>query len=240
VKRKPAIDIATNYWAAHLGIPREALFSESLSIMTHAGELEGYGGVFALFRESAKVVSLPPEHAEMLRPIFSNLSADFSPKELESISLPIASTIIGPAFIGYADDVPPPAHAARALTIEDGLAAAALQTACSEIEWQHGGSDVSGRPASGVFVGSQLAALAGYEVWGGTIAHISVITHPEHRGRGFGTAAGAHLSARALAAGLLPQYRTLYANQPSIRLAGSIGFVRYATSLAIRLHSAPS
>jgi predicted GNAT family acetyltransferase len=67
------------------------------------------------------------------------------------------------------------------------------------------------------------------------IAHIAVVTHPSHRGRGYGKAAVAHLAARAIAEGLLPQYRTLDSNQPSLRIAEALGFQRYATSVAVRL-----
>jgi predicted GNAT family acetyltransferase len=82
-----------------------------------------------------------------------------------------------------------------------------------------------------------LAVVAGYEVWGGSIAHISVIVRPGFRGRGFARAAVAHVAARAVEAGLLPQYRTLESNRASIRIAKSLGFEPYAQSMAIRLHS---
>jgi predicted GNAT family acetyltransferase len=88
-----------------------------------------------------------------------------------------------------------------------------------------------------VFVGEQLASVSGYETWGDRVAHISVITHPKQRSRGFGQRAVAHIAMRALDAGLLPQYRTLESNSASIRIAESLGFCRYAISLAIRLKS---
>jgi predicted GNAT family acetyltransferase len=93
-------------------------------------------------------------------------------------------------------------------------------------------------PASGVFAGGDLVALAGYEVLGSTIAHISVITHPAFRGRGFGRSTVSHLARVALAAGLVPQYRTLESNRASIRVAESLGFVHYASSVAVRLYHA--
>jgi hypothetical protein len=77
-------------------------------------------------------------------------------------------------------------------------------------------------------------ALAGSEIWGGCIAHISIITHPDFRGRGFGRSAGAHSAAGAISAGFIPQYRTLDSNLPSMRIAEALGFCRYATSLSIR------
>jgi GNAT superfamily N-acetyltransferase len=227
--------IAHDYWASHLGIPSERLFSEPLSIIAHSGELTGYGGVFALFRDGAKAISLPPERAEQLRPLIMKLPADFSPGDLEKVLRPFASMVIGPAFIGYTDSIPSASQLARLLTADDTTAVAALQAACLEDEWEHGGSDAGQHPAFGVFVEDQLAALTGYEIWSGTIAHISVITHPGHRGRGFGAAAVAQITAHALSAGLLPQYRTLDSNQPSMRIAERLGFHRYATSLAMRM-----
>jgi GNAT superfamily N-acetyltransferase len=236
MERRLTNEIATAYWAAHFGIPCETLFSEPLKIIRHSDELADYGGVFALFREGSRVVSLPLERAEALRPILSELPAGFCPEDLGRALQPIASAVIGPAFIGYADGIASPSHGARALTIDDANAVFALRDACSEIEWEHGGCGVCENPASGVFIDQRLVALAQYEVWGDTIAHICVITHPEYRGCGFGTAAVAHLSARAFANGLLPQYRTLDANDASMRIATRLGFVRYATSMAIRLN----
>jgi hypothetical protein len=72
---------------------------------------------------------------------------------------------------------------------------------------------------SGVFIDSEIAALAGYEVWGVTIAHISVIMPPAFRRRGFGRSAVAHVIRAVLTAGLVPQYRALQSNRASIRIA---------------------
>ena len=146
--------------------------------------------------------------------------------------------MIGPAYIGYADAAHPPAHEVHSLRERDAPAAAALQRACTETEWEHGGSLVGEHPSSGIFIGNELVALAGYEIWGGTIAHISVVTHPAFRGRGFGRSAVAHIASDALAAGFVPQYRTLESNRPSIRIAESLGFSLYATSVAVRFNRA--
>jgi predicted GNAT family acetyltransferase len=105
------------------------------------------------------------------------------------------------------------------------------------MEWEHGGSPIE-HPCSGVFVRDQLASLAGYEIWSGGIAHISIVTHPEFRGDGYGRSAVAHLMERVIGAGLLPQYRTLEANGASMRLAEALGFQRYAVTVAVRFGSA--
>jgi len=207
VQNKHTICKVASYWAAHFGCSTEALFAQPLHIVTHAADLAGYDGIFALFRDGAATAS------------FSGSSF----------------TVIGPAYIGYAEIVRPPSRPVRSLAASDASKAGDLRAVCSRPEWEHGGSDVNARPSSGVFAGSELVALAGYEVWGGVLAHISVITHPAYRGRGFGCSAVAHLAHVALAAGLVPQYRTLESNRPSIRIAESLGFVHYASSVAVRL-----
>jgi predicted GNAT family acetyltransferase len=80
-----------------------------------------------------------------------------------------------------------------------------------------------------------LVALAGCEVWGGGIAHISVISHPRYRGKGYAGAVVSTLTATVLAQGLVPPYRTLESNTPSMHVAHRLGFVRYGVSMAVRL-----
>ena len=229
------IAIANRYWASHLGCAPEDLFSEPLRILNHSPDLADYDGVFALFRGGGATVSLPPNRADAIRPLLTGLGKDCSSDALAEALQPVAEKIIGPAYIGYCAEVDPPMHPARALNPEGKPALQALQQVCNATEWEHGGSSTE-NPCSGAFADGKLVALAGYEIWGGTIAHISVITHPDYRDRGFARSAVAHLAARALEAGLLPQYRTLEANYASIRISESLGFQPYARSLAARFH----
>jgi RimJ/RimL family protein N-acetyltransferase len=87
---------------------------------------------------------------------------------------------------------------------------------------------------AGVFKGHKLAALASYQIWGEQIAHIAIVTHPAFRGQGYATAAVSSLTQTVLGRTLVPQYRTLEGNAPSIAVARRLGFEHYATSLAIR------
>jgi len=191
--------------------------------------------VFALFRGGGVTASIPPDRADTLRALLSSLPHGCSSDSLASALSSVSSAVIGPAYIGYADAASQPEHPARALGPDDAAAHDALQQSCDATEWEHGGSAIE-HPCSAVFVGGRVAALAGYEVWGGTIAHISVVTHPDFRSRGFGRSAVAHLAGRAITAGLLPQYRTLQSNRASIRVAESLGFHSYAISTAVRLN----
>lgn len=217
--------IAHNYWASHLGIARDQLFSKTVDLISHGGELSDYPGIFALFREGMAIVSLP-NRFEFRRTLSSRLSTDSSPATLAEALEPYASKFIGPALLAYANDVPAPPHPARELIKNDEPAINFLRIACDDTEWEHGGPGDLTRSVSGIFYDNQLIALASYEIWGHSIAHISVITHPEYRGHGFGASAVAHVAARALADGLLPQYRTLESNAPSMRIAKALGFTK--------------
>jgi GNAT superfamily N-acetyltransferase len=228
------ISKVAGYWAAHLGCATEALFSEPLHIVTHGTDLADYNGIFALFRNGAATISFPPDRVQALRGLLP--PQPLTPVRFANAFSSSSFTVIGPAFIGYAEGVRPPSRPVCSLTKREASKAEALRAACLRTEWEHGGSDVNAQPSSGVFVGTELVALAGYEVWGGVIAHISIITHPAFRSRGFGRSAVAHLASVALAAGLVPQYRTLESNLPSIRIAESLGFVHYASSVAVRLN----
>ncbi len=223
----------TRYWAAETGCAAAELFREPLSVVPHGPLLADYDGIFALFREGAARVSLPRDRFEALQARLPD--PPFTPDELAGCFTQAGFRVIGPAFIGYARECTPCPGAVRVLEEPDLPLAREFQAACSEEEWDHGGSEVGASPASGAFAGEALAALAGYEIWDGGIAHISVVTHPGYRGRGYGRQAVAHLAARALAAGLVPQYRTLEANTPSMRIAEALGFQCYACSVAVRL-----
>ncbi|RYD49456.1 MAG: GNAT family N-acetyltransferase [Verrucomicrobiaceae bacterium] len=230
--------IADRYWAGHLNCPPDELFSRPLNVVTHGEELKGYSGALGLFRDGAATVSIPPDRADELRGLLAGLEDGCTPEQFAAALAPVAALVLGPAYLGYTTDIRGDDSMARALADDDAAAVEGLREACGEEEWDHGGSSLD-VPCSGVFRDGQLVALAGYETWGGTIAHVYIVTHPGFRGRGFGRSAVAHIVRRALADELLAQYRTLDANTPSIRIAEALGFQRYATSMAVRLAAAP-
>lgn len=229
------VTTVTTYWASHLGCTVSDLFARPLHTVAHGSDLADYDGVLALFRGEAATVSFPPNRIDSLGLL---LTSPLTPSLFAKAFGDTRFTIIGPAYVGYADVVDPPSHPVRSLIGDDARALDSLRANCTEIEWDHAGFDVGDKPSSGVFVNGQLVALAGYKVWGSSIAHIYIITDPAFRGRKFGRSAVAHLANKALAAGLVPQYRTLFSNEPAIRLAESLGFCHYATSVAVRLNSA--
>jgi GNAT superfamily N-acetyltransferase len=222
-----------NSWAAHLGIPPADLFRSAMQVVTHGPELADYNGVLAFFRDRKVLVSLPANRAESLRALIPR--PPLTPNIFADAFRDLASAVIGPAFLGYTDSVSEPSHPVHLLIENDASLIESLRSACDATEWEHGGSSVGSKGLSGILIDGRLVALAGYEIWGGVIAHISVIAHPEFRGRNLGRRVVARAAAHALDAGLIPQYRTLETNLPSMRIAHALGFQKYATSVAIRL-----
>jgi GNAT superfamily N-acetyltransferase len=238
------LDLVDRYWAADLGCSRADLRSPSTHVVPHAGALVDYRGVFMLLVGGAPVVSLPRDLYPSLRAVASQWSgADVvSGTFLQDVLGDAVDQIIGPAFIGYTDGAtfhPLVPNAAHLLAAGDAEPVAELRAACDAVEWSHGGSALGQNPAAGVYSSERLVALAGYEVWGGGIAQISVITHPGHRGRGHAGAVVSMLTETALVQGLVPQYHTLESNTPSMQVARKLGFVRYGVSMAVRLRQSP-
>jgi GNAT superfamily N-acetyltransferase len=70
---------------------------------------------------------------------------------------------------------------------------------------------------------------------GGELAQVGLLTDPRFRGRGLGTAVASAAVARALAAGLVAQWRARPAIVGSRRIARTLGFVDAGWQLAVRL-----
>ena len=251
----PTLRSIGSYWAEQFGISPDTLFQEPLSLVTHGPGWEGYHGVQALFDVTTghAIVSMPEGAQAVLHPLLEPLVTSplaCTPASLAEALRSVASKVIGPAILQYTGALvtpepssrpTPPSSPARVIHSEgDAALVTSLQSAVTSLEWEHGGSDSeSCHHQWGVIVGETLTALATYEVWGGTIAHISIVTHPAYRGQGHGRAAVALATQQALAQNLVPQYRTLASNTPSLAIAQRLGFVPFATSLAVRLTPLP-
>lgn len=234
--------IADSWWARDFACEPGDLRPPATLVQAHTGELAGAKGIWILVVGTCPLISMPatifPELSERARRWTRSTVED--PAQLaEQLAPQLASQIIGPAYIGYAtrDSLRRnAASSARLLNQGDERAVALLRTRCSSQEWEHGGSEFGKVPTFGGFDSAgELVAMAGYEVWHDTIAHISIVTTDHRRGRGHGTAAVALAAEHALTMGLLPQYRTLKANESSMRLARKLGFEEYGFSVYVRL-----
>jgi GNAT superfamily N-acetyltransferase len=235
--------VADAWWARDFACSPELLRPGATHVQVHAGELTGDDGIWILAVGRWPLVSLPAT-VPLLRERAQVWSRETiaTPAALEQGLGPIRPTrIVGPAFIGYATreslgkDIK---KRARQLVESDGDAATALRSLCDAVAWEHGGSEFGRVPTFGAFDDEGgLAALAGYETWG-QIAHISIVSAPHRRSQGFGVAAVLAAAEHALESGLVPQYRTLKANGPSMRVAERLGFQEYGVSLYVKIDAA--
>ncbi|MGP3966622.1 GNAT family N-acetyltransferase [Streptomyces sp. 6N223] len=157
--------------------------------------------------------------------------------------LPVAE-VLGPAALAYVSpegfQPAQPAQPAGASAVERLPGGHGSHTDLRELEKRAGEEDAGEAglraitsPAFVVREGGQVAAAAGYELWPGRVAQVSVLTGPEWRGRGLARLTGSAAVAHALAAGLLPQWR---ARVPaSRRVAAALGFRELGAQLSIRL-----
>ncbi len=229
------------YWVSSLGCPPPYLHEDGIHIVP-LPVADDYWGILVFRRGAAVVVTVPAVLHTALEPALRRIrAADLDDEEaIRAIVEHPIDRIVGPAYLGYADRgtfLPMPDPETRLLQATDVDAVERLRVACSTTDWEHGGSTAGQQPAVGRFLAGELVALASWEVWDGTIAHIYVVTHPAHRRRGYGKAVVSAIAAEALARGLVPQYRTLERNLPSVGIALALGFRQYATTLAVRLAS---
>jgi len=241
------LEVADRWWARDFACHARELRPAATRVQEHAGALVGSTGIWILAVGPWPLVSLPRAALDALAiraRRWSNalvqdhaaLSAEIQPLGIERI--------VGPAYIGYGTSTTLDLSlgaGARSLTRADDAGVARLRAACSHEEWEHGGSDPHAVPTFGcVDAGGEVLAMAGYKVWGDTIAHISIVSAPRGRGRGFASSAVACAARHAFSAGLVPQYRTLAHNGPSMGVARRLGFQPYGFSVAVRLQGGGS
>lgn len=226
------------FWASYYGVAAEALRAPEARVVRHAG-LAGYRGLQGFVCLGAGLlVSAPPEWVDVLGGRIGSwtLESLLDHDMLIGLGLP-AGDAVGPAFLGYTDErhfKPAPSLAVRRLERGDREAFEELREACDPEEWDHGGGAFE-LPSAGWFEDGRILAVAHYEVWGGAIAHVGVVAEPGARGAGRGHAVVSAITGLALSEGLVPQYRTLESNAPSLKVARDLGFDTYARTISVRL-----
>jgi GNAT superfamily N-acetyltransferase len=228
------------FWAAHLGCSEVQLAQPSTSVVRAGPDLASFRGATVVFRPPACVLAVP---ADWYEPVASRLGQRppaqvFDIMLLRQVFEAGVDQVIGPAWLGYADATdfrPAPTTGTRLLTAQDLAQLQRLAAACGPVAWEHSGIDPARPPVFGCFDGEVLAAAGMLERWGDRLLHVGIVTHPGYRGRGYGKAVVSAMTAYGLATGGVLQYRTLQANLPSVGIAQTLGFQRFAQTLAVRL-----
>lgn len=219
------------YWADRLGVPHNA-FEKSEGTVGSAEE----GGIQLFCHGDALVVGVP----DALLDAAEDRSETIMSLDTESedavhgwlTRFDGIEQVFGPTFYGYADreTFTPVESDARVLTAADTAAYQAFRRSIPDTEWERGGTQFTPGETVGLFVDGGLVAVAGFDVWEGLLAHLAVVTRPNHRGNGYGQLVVSQATERAFADGFLPQYRTSDAWPWSVALAQNLGFHRFTTA----------
>jgi ribosomal protein S18 acetylase RimI-like enzyme len=234
------------FWAEYLGVKPTDWSVPGVSVDAHVG-LAGYCGVWFFRRRDRLVVSAPDGWVPHITQYLANTSQDDDVTEEAPLRELFGDDFIrriGPAFQGaLALERFRPVHDAN---VRQPAAGDAPASAAFRAESGEEGSAVSGIEAATLyraayFMDGRVAALSGYRPWTDHAGDPCVLTHPEYRGRGCGTAVVSMTVERALAAGKLLLYQTLESNTAAVKLARRLGYERYAQHIALPLKAnAPS
>lgn len=228
-----------DFWAAFFGVEPAQLRNAGVNVVRHA-HLRGYAGVWFFVRGACVVVSTPDSLFERLSSRADRIRAEPlpSPQLIVDLLGREPDRVIGPVYQGY---LPREAFRpvrnpnVRRLSSSDEPNVLALRSACSSEEWEHSSLSSASDPRFGYFDDGRLLAVAGTDQWTLEAIGPGVLSHPDQRGRGYGTAVVGAVVEHALAAGKLLLYQTLMENEGSIRIAERLGYQQYATHAAIRV-----
>jgi GNAT superfamily N-acetyltransferase len=149
--------------------------------------------------------------------------------------------VLGPASLFYLEraaflPVQEGAAPEEAMCGDDELAV--LLARAGEEDADESGLEGITSPAFVLRERDELVAAAGYQDWPRSVAHLSVLVAPGHRGRGLARVVASAAVAHALDAGLLPQWRAR--PHPSKRVALALGFRELGSQLSVCLGDAVS
>lgn len=237
------LDRAREMWAELAGAPVRFSSLDRVNMVVSPHSLlcpPSWTGIVVL--GDAGIVTVPSEQfAELIAGAVRELPCEglVDADRLRGV-LPVVD-VLGPAALLYLDRADfRPAHGGVVVAEvpgDDDRLAALLARAGAEDAAESGMVDVT----SSVWVlrdGADIVAAAGYALWPQSVAHLSVLVAPDRRGRGLARTVASAAVARALGAGLLPQWRAR--PQPSRRVALVLGFRELGAQLSVRLgHGGP-
>jgi GNAT superfamily N-acetyltransferase len=222
---------AEKFWLAELGVQS---FPPGIHVQSHdPSALWDLADRAVFFKHANGVfITLTPKDLLNLRDAFKSSTA--APVDIFISGMASKGTIVGngPAYVGYLDCL----QGAESLICLVDRVDSRVQTIAKQYpnDWDVFGLADQSRGPFAVIEDGRILGLSHYEIWGGVIAHIGVVTVPSARGRGVGELVVRQAAQDALRNGLLPQYRTLWANTPSIRIAEKMGFCHFATTVVVR------
>ena len=212
-------------WADALGTAPSALEGTGVTRVERA-DLDA---VVIVRLGAATVVAAPPSARTAL--------AALPPAALHDADA-VAAALPGSRAIGTAHLLftgARPAHPPHALHEATSLDVASVGATLPEDEWAEAGVQTMEHRWAVHDAQGEATAVAGYQPWHGTVAHLGVAAVPRHRRQGFAGSAAAGAVSAAIDAGLVAQWRCRVGNTASLRLADRLGFTRIGMQTAVSL-----
>lgn len=226
-------------WAQFLGVEATDWDTPGVSYRPQVG-LRGYRGFWCFRRKDRVVVSAPQGWVDQLQLLFSGWDQArllHPPSLAEALGADL-ERCVGPAFQGCLEPAgfsQRQALQVRALVPADTDAVETFRRECGASDWETSGLDEAGSWRHAYFDQKKITAMAGYRSRNEGAGDPCILTHPQFRGGGRGTAVANAVVADALSNGKLLLYQTLESNEAAVRMAFSLGYQRYASHIAVRL-----
>ncbi|HEX3812835.1 MAG TPA: GNAT family N-acetyltransferase [Mycobacteriales bacterium] len=227
--------VVDRYWAGVFGCPAEALWPATATVTAHAPDgLGDYRGIYVLACGAAVRISVP---APLLAEVSAVVSAGRPGNLLDAAFWRAAlgdriAAVHGPSVHHYLDAVPRPGVEVREVPAGQ---LELLRSACPEADWTEGGFGEPDGRCFGRWVDGSLVAAGNLTLWRGQPSDVGLVTHPDHRGRGYAGEVARHVTRVAVETAGVARYRALTTNTASLAVARRLGFSEYGRNIGIRL-----
>jgi len=145
--------------------------------------------------------------------------------------------VVGAARLAYTDETTfrPVATGGVTDVGDDDARLAELTAAADRSEWSEASADEACEVRYGLVDDDSLLAVATLQNWNDVLGHVGVFTAEHARRRGLASRVGTAAVSRALALGLVPQWRSRIGNDASARVADQLGFVALGRQMTVRV-----
>jgi GNAT superfamily N-acetyltransferase len=235
VPTQATIDHVNSFWAGYVGFPQQLLGASGTHVVSFQNP--DHTGIHLFRRGDVCVVSTTRERLDDVAKLSGESPGRVFNEQFLTQAFPTATKITGPNLVAICDASdfrPSSTDDCRGLAADDP-ALEALRAACTPEEWDYSALNQEADEAFGCFAGGALAAAGKLHDLRGQVLSVGVLTHPNYRGQGYGTAVARAMTAYGIDAGRVMYYRALLSNQASVRIARSLGYQDYGTTLFLRL-----
>lgn len=226
------------FYSGALGANGVPLWANDLTIgQASDGPLQHYPGVYILERNGSVAICAPLTlYDAVCAAAFSSPHASLIEGEMFLPVFDRPAIVLGPAFHAFAD--------AQTLVRQSGDSPAVrevhrnelglLQAACTQEEWAEGGFLEESARLFVLEANDEVVAAANLTSWRYAHDDVGLITHPDFRGRGFGTRLAAHVAGVAVEERGIVRYRARVDNTASVKVFEALGFTTYCRQTAVR------